>query len=223
MDPAAVDSVLRDLIGAKRDASVRDAVFAVLEVCEAEQPHPDWERIRSLPWDAEDERVRQWAAVVLPSSNEAPQIRGLFFSLCYPSDGAEWATLDLELTGTAEYSREDGTLEWLFSQTYFSDASLESPCLDALYEIARGSHDWRKEPYGLGNDAEYPIGLAYTVAAARLALTGGLSARWLDGSLAIGVAAGWKEGDVYVVGEIQGDGFLPPASNHPAAPDTARR
>jgi hypothetical protein len=61
----------------------------------------------------------------------------------------------------------------------------------------------------LGNHAEYPLGLAYAVLAARAILDGRVSHDVPNTTTVLSVAAGFSEGDIVLVGELTPDGFIP--------------
>lgn len=93
---------------------------------------------------------------------------------------------------------------------YFPEAYAESHALHALYGLAYRTHELCVEVEGaLGNDAEWPIGLAFVVLAARAILEGRTVADLPTDADRVGVAAGWGEGDMLFIGEVTAHGFIP--------------
>ncbi|HEX7086272.1 MAG TPA: hypothetical protein VF198_07900 [Vicinamibacterales bacterium] len=96
------------------------------------------------------------------------------------------------------------------SRPYFPEAYAGSNALRALYGLANRSHELGAEvEAALGNDAEWPIGLAFAVLAARAILEGRTVADLPTDADRVGVAAGWGEGDMLLIGEVTAHGFIP--------------
>jgi hypothetical protein len=104
----------------------------------------------------------------------------------------------------AQYEADDEELSWLWNgeRHYPDNAYAHSASLRSIYEIGYGGDS------GLGNDAEWPLCLAFGAFAVRSLLRG--QSRRLVASTAprIGVAVGFNDGDVLKIGELTDRGFV---------------
>ena len=172
--------------------------------------HPDWASLRAIDYAGDVPALRAWFERALSTEPPPAPVRGLYFAVCHPLLDIGEATADMELVGTAAYDPADANLDWLFSRHYFPQDYAGSAALRALYGIAYRTHESGVEVEGaLGNDAEWPIGLAFAVRAARAILEGRTVADLPTDGDRVGVANGWGDGDRLLIGEVTADGFIP--------------
>lgn len=176
------------LASVANSGSIRDRIHAVIEECKRQRPHPDWDLFRDIDFSADQPRLELWLRSVMPAPSAAP-VRGLWFSignyLC--EDGTE--TADIYVRSTRCYDPE--STRW-FSDTEQEDNLLDSVVLAQIYGIAY------KREQGLGNNAEYPLTLAYGAIVAVEAIRALSPAEDL-GSLE-GAVAGFHDGDTIDLG-----------------------
>jgi hypothetical protein len=201
------DAVER-FVRAKAGTSIPDGIAQILDLAAATTPHADWARLRTIDASVEAARLNQWFDWSLAAKPPDGPLHGLFFNVCNPIRADGVVTTDLDLGGTRQSADEDA--DWLFKQVYRSPDHAHAPVLDALYEIAYGSHDFGDPASGaLQNDAEYPVGLAYAVLAARAIVEGRTSRDVAGPGAVVSVAAGFGEGDIALVGNLTPTGFNP--------------
>jgi hypothetical protein len=190
------------------------ALREIVDLCAAALPHPDWAALRALDYEAELPALRAWFERVLEEEPPPAPLRGLFFTLCHPMPDAETVTTDLELVGTGAYDPADPQLRWLHRRSYFPERYAGSAALDQLYAVAHGTHEFGREVEDtLGQDAEWPVGLAFAVVVARAILEGRTPAELPTDAETLGIAAGW-EGDLLLIGELTAAGFVPTQDTH---------
>ncbi len=180
------------------DASPRERMLAVIKECEVQQPHPDWEAFKRIDYDQELDEAGGWLARALSEAKAGKEYRGLWFGLSNPVYD-DVPTADIYLAASPEYA--DGEIDWAAESTFYPDSGeLHSRVLDQLYQMAYANED------GLGNDAEYPLVLAYGAIIARRALEG-QALGGAFGSLA-GAAVGFDDGDFLVLGQFRDGKFI---------------
>ena len=125
-------------------------------------------------------------------------VTGLWFGLSNPIIDQR-VTADLHVIG-APYSAED--VGWIFRDRWGeSTPYAESAALDAIYQLAYGHEA------GLGNDAEYPLCLAYANLAIRhLART--LGPELLRDAEQRVLNVGFNSGDFLCIGAIRREGLV---------------
>jgi hypothetical protein len=210
---ASVGQVLSRVIGSPHPVDLAATMLEVIGLCEAAVPHPDWAMLREVDFAADVPVLRAWLDGLLRDDPPDAPLRGLYFALCHPMPDAETVTADLEVVGTSKYDRSDPGMRWLFSRRYFPEQYAASPAMGRLYHIAYGTHEFGAQvPGSLGNDAEWPIGLAFAVLASRAILEGRTADDFAADQPRVGVAAGWIDGDLLLIGEVAAGGFEPLSS-----------
>lgn len=209
-----VEAMLRAPVPIPVDVGVR----RIMDHCARHQPHRDWARLRALDYAAEIPRLDAWLDGLIANDPPMKTARGFFFNVCNPGlpDGS--IRTDIELIGTPRYDPNDVRLDWLYTANYYPRPYAQSPALHEMHGIAYGGHRWwllGPKAGVLGNDAEYPIGLAFGALAARELMGRRTPTRMGTRARAVGVAAGWGEGDVLFVGELTARGLASPRA--PAA------
>ncbi len=173
------------------DSSVTDRMNALISECEAQRPHPHWNQMRQVDFDADNVRISNWLSSAFEAANDHPPACGLWFGL-----------VNVELAGTesaeayvaASSAFEATSIDWAAHvERVGEDNYLGSSVLRAIYAQAYGSAD------GLRNDAEYPLVLAFGAIAARSALM----EAYLPSTLKSvrGAAVGFDSGDFLYLGE----------------------
>jgi hypothetical protein len=170
----------------------------LIDACERRLPHPDWTQIRRIDFDADAPALRRWLAAAWSEGAVHERHQGLWFGIFNPIVDDEPVT-DLYLASSPSYDDDD--VEWNGRIDLRDGVSyLESAVLADLYRIAYGAKD------GLGNDAEYPLALAYGAMAACSALAQHTLAPEL-GALR-GAAAGFDSGDALFIGVFDNLRFI---------------
>ena len=182
-------------------------IAEVIELAAAERPHADWAQLRVLDPSAEVPSLRAWFEGSLYVQPPERPLHGLFFNVCNPVLENGDITTDLEFSGTGKSASEDR--DWLSTQ-FYEPGYASSAFLHELYGIAYGTRDFRRPLAGvLGNNAEYPLGLAFAVLAARAVMRDRTSHDVANAAPAVSVAAGFAAGDIALVGELTSAGFIP--------------
>ncbi|BDG04795.1 hypothetical protein [Anaeromyxobacter oryzae] len=195
MDGAA--TLISDLAGRDLDGST--AWRQLVAWCASNRPHADWERFRTLDFDAELQRLRGWLGRVLHSAPPDPSVTGLYFGLFNPvyDDGEPVA--DVYVAGGIY-----GSGDWLssVSEHWFPEGRYaHSELLAQVYRTAYASEG------SLGNDAEYPLVLGFGVLAAKH-LCQDLGQQLLArGRTELWIAAGFDSGDVLTLGRLTPSGL----------------
>lgn len=180
-------------------APVSQVIAEVIDVCEAERAHPSWVRLRTLRWDEGQQVVARWVRDLMANQPPPPEARGLWFGISTPVDHGQ-ARSDLYFGATRDYEPDDAELEWVFSGFYYPGTHPHPACLAEMYRIA---YD---DPNGLGNDAEWPLALAFGCAAVARALRA-LPVPVTLANDSLGVVCGFDGGDFIFLGELRADGF----------------
>ncbi|MFY0562692.1 hypothetical protein ACN28E_02515 [Archangium lansingense] len=183
--------------------SVAEGMAQVIEHCARERPHPDWARLRAQEWEAESSQLKHWLTHVLRTEPPPATITGWWFGLFNPVRDGEPST-DLYVAGNP-YDAEDG--DWPCGPRWFPEGRYaHSKVLADIHALAYAGTNPES---GLGNDAEYPLCLAYAALSVRTL------AQRLDSKLLLGEAkerflvVGFDSGDSMVIGRLCADGLRP--------------
>ena len=202
-----VYEAIERFVRAEKAPPFADGLAEVIELAAAERPHADWAKLRALDVSAEASGLHAWFEAPLYVQPPERPLHGLLFNVCNPVLENGDVTTDLEFSGTARSAREDR--DWLLTQFYAADYA-SSAFLHELYGIAYGSRDFRRPVPGvLGNNAEYPLGLAYAVLAARAVMRDRTSHDVANAAPTVSVAAGFAAGDIALLGDLTPGGFIP--------------
>ena len=168
--------------------------------------HADWSRLAVFDAAAEISSARRWLPRVLTRAPCPFPIRGAFIGLGEFQDrnGVEYADLYCGLMST--YDSTDAESKWLYSNPrhYPQNAYLKSKALK------QGGLLCNREatPPRLGT----PGSLVVSVSVARLLIRHVLHKevfRFLAGTAPIGIVTGFDSGDLFRLGEITPNGFVP--------------
>lgn len=186
---------------ADADASMTQRMLAVIEECSRQKPHPDWEFFAHIDFEADAPGIQHWLSSAFDTLEQQQRVRGLWFGLVNLSDGSN-TTADVYVGGSPNFDGDD--IDWASEIPAITEHNyLNSEVLREIYAKA-----YRDGVGALGNDAEYPIALAYGAIAAVQTLRGdGL----LSPSLASvrGAAAGFDSGDFLFLGSAEQGRFYP--------------
>jgi hypothetical protein len=178
---------------------VGESVRHVVDQCAAVAPHRDWDRLRGFDFD-DLGPLREWIQLTL--TDEAPDVplSGLWFGIFNPVYG-NGPTADFYIAGSDRFDPDPDSNEWACGPTWWPESRY------ARSEIMASIHRVAYKKGGLGNDAEYPLCLAYTAFAVR-ELLNALDARIVLKSVGpVGVAVGFDSGDFLLLGRYTRDGL----------------
>lgn len=183
------------------DFSLRDDMLAVIDLCENQVPHPDWEKFRKLPYDEQDE-LQEWLETVFTEDPPDFVLAGLWFGIFQATrQGITFA--DMYVSGTSEYSDDEPDMDWASDPEYVPECrDADSRMLKDIFRIAYRSKD------GLRNEAEYALCLAYGAFVVKRILSGINPKLFVTDNPQVGVAVGFDDGDYIRVGYLTPNGFL---------------
>jgi hypothetical protein len=202
LDHAAVFAKIQKCVVSQQ--SVSTCMEEVIAICERGLPHADWSRLSAIEFDSDVATLNSWIGSVF-EKNPAPfPIQGIWVGLCNPRDTMKITRADMYIASMAEYDADDEELGWLWCKNrhYPEDAFSHSTSLKSIYEIAYG------EDGGLGNDAEWPLCLAFGSLAVRTLLRGQSTQLVASNAKKIGVVVGFDSGDMLKIGELTDTGFV---------------
>jgi hypothetical protein len=178
-----------------------DSMADLVDLCQAASPHPDWSRLRSLPY-GDLSHLSDWVSRPFRDEPHARPLRGLWFGLFNPSNDDDEVWADIYVSGSERFEMSSDNNEWAVDPDWWPDARYaSSPVLADIYRIA-----YREG--GLGNDAEYPLCLSYGAFAVRELLSQIDPALVLGNSDSLGVAVGFDSGDFVLIGEFKSSGLV---------------
>lgn len=181
----------------KRGVSLADGMRQLIDECSRQRPHTDWSRLATIDFATDFGRLRRWLAGLLDGSPLPAAATGLWFGLFNPIDDDGQMIADLYVTAGVH---DPDDIDWTCSPIWEPDGRYAGS--RALAEICRIAY--RGNEGELGNDAEYPLALAYACLAVRdlaseLATTLGTPERALF--------VGFDSGDLLCVGAIAPTGL----------------
>jgi hypothetical protein len=197
----AIFAKIQDLV--KSDRLVSACMSEIITMCSRDIPHGDWPRFSALDYDGDIASLASWVEGVFEKRPAPFPIQGLWFGLCNLSeDGEVWA--DIYVGSSAQYAADDEEMSWLWKgkRHYPEDAYADSTSLRSIYRIGY------ERTGGLGNDAEWPLCLAFGAFAVRSLLRGKTTRLVASTAPRIGVAVGFDSGDMLKVGELTDEGFV---------------
>jgi hypothetical protein len=190
-----------------RARPVAESMADLISLCEAAHPHPDWAKLRALPYDDLHE-LEAWLNFLFEEQAPNFPLKGLWFGLCNPVRGKKNPVADVRVSGASSYDPAD--CEWAVNAPWTPGACYaESEVLTDVYRIAYRRGTSKGEQKGqLGNTAEYPLCLGYAAFALRELLADTVSPELILGeSDAVGVMVGFDSGDFLHLGTLTGSGF----------------
>lgn len=192
----------------RRPGTVDAAMERLLDWCESEHPHPDWKKLRTLPFGQLDSMV-DWLGGAFQGGRPRAGLQGLWFGLFNPCPDGKTPVADLYVCGTNRFDADPNDNEWAVRPAWRPKSYIAfSEVLADIYRIAYSeSGGGARKP--LGNDAEYPLALAYGALAMRETLGRLDPAIVLGGADALGVAVGFDSGDFVLLGSFSSRGLAP--------------
>jgi HEAT repeats len=189
---------------------IAESMAALIDQCEAARPHPDWTRLRAIPYSELVPLVR-WIQKPFRQEPPAKPLKGLWFGLFNPCPDGRTPVADIYVCGSSRFVRDPNDNDWAVNPDWWPDARYAcSSVLAEVYRIAyRQGEPTAKQRACLGNDAEYPLCLGYGAFAVRELLTRVELSLILDEAQSLGVAVGFDDGDFVQLGELSKDGFTP--------------
>jgi len=172
--------------------SITARMHQLIKHCEEQVPHEDWDGMRQIDYEADRQTLGRWLVTSFAEADPWLLFKGLWFGI-HNLDVRGQSTADIYVSASTKF--EPKSLDWAVAAEFFPDARyLNSTVLASIYRLAY------TRPTSLGNDAEYPLSLAYGAMAACAALH---SARF-TGPFAhlVGAAAGFDDGDLLFLGSF---------------------
>lgn len=165
--------------------------------CESQIPHPAWSSFREVDFEADSEALKCWLPTAWAEADSSASFKGVWFGLNNPVIGTE-PTADIYVAASPTFYR--GSIDWAAGATFYPENGyLNSSVLTKIYRLAYSGNE------SLGNNAEYPLILAYGAMAARAALEATeLSAPFAQLS---GAAVGFDSGDLLFIGSFSDGRF----------------
>jgi len=187
------------------DLPVSSCMNEVISICSQDVPHMDWTRFSALDYDQDVESLSSWIPEVFERQPALFQIQGLWIGLRHPTrDGKVWT--DMYVGSVERYEPDDEELAWLwnceeYERHYPWNAYAHSSSLRSIHEIAYGVDT------GLGNNAVWPLCLAFAAFATRILLQEQSTELVASTAPRIGVAVGFDSRDMMKIGELTELGF----------------
>jgi hypothetical protein len=180
--------------------SLRESMDRIIERWAKGHAHDDWEKLRALPYDDLGE-LREWIEKPFSAEPSRKKLAGLWFGLFNPVYDTE-PVADIYVCGSTRFDPNPDDNSWANGPDWVpEDGYAHSSVLASIYKIA-----YRKD--GLGNDAEYPLALAYGGVAVGDLLRGTEPSVFLGSSPSLGVAVGFDSGDHVLVGKLNKAGIV---------------
>ena len=181
------------------DSSISRRMRDLIAECEAQQPHPDWDRVRKINFEADEEKIESWFSRSFSGVTFSAPPSGLWVGLVNLSD--KRGKVVAEAYAGVSPAFQSLSNEWARSIESVTDKNyLRSNVLREIYDVAYESDD------GLENDAEYPLVLAYGAMATRMALKSSMLP--LELRTMQGVAVGFDSGNYLHLGEFTNGQFI---------------
>ena len=178
---------------------VEQAMESLIAQCEAAYPHPDWERLRALPY-ADISPLSEWLQRVFREEAPEQPLQGLWFGLFNPCNEDDEPSADIYICGAERFDATSNSNEWAVNPIWWPEGRYaESKVLADIYRIAYEEDD------GLGNVAEYPLCLGYGAFVVREILGKVEPVLSFGGSPSVEVAVGFDSGDFILLGKCPRD------------------
>lgn len=177
------------------------SMHRIIDQCAAARPHPDWRRLRALPF-SETASSQQWIENVFLTEPPTTTLRGLWFGICNPvlDDGPG---ADLYISGSERHDPDPNNNAWAVGASWWPQNRYAcSSVMRSIYRIAY-------RPGGLKNNAEYPLCLAFGALLVREVLCRANPELVVRSIGSVGVATGFDDGDFLGLGTLTKNGLVP--------------
>lgn len=193
-----------------RRRPVAEAMASLIDQCEAANPHPDWTKLRVLPYSDLSSLI-EWVEVPFRDQPPDAPLNGLWFGLFNPCPDGRTPVADIYVCGSGRFDPDPNDNSWAVGPDWWPDARYaNSTILADIYRIAYRQGARMAERKGaLSNDAEYPLCLGYGAFAVRELLGQVPPEVFLGRSPSLGVGVGFDSGDFVLVGQLVLDGLVP--------------
>jgi hypothetical protein len=183
------------------DRGIRESMERLIAQCASQNPHPQWQRLEALPFE-DTSAFRDWIERPFRFDPPPEPLAGLWFGLFNPVyEGTVVA--DLYVCGSNRFEPNLEDNDWAVGPDWWPEHRYaNSSVLASVYKIAY-------ERGGLGNDAEYPLCLAYAGLVVRDLLKSEVARVILESAGRVGVAVGFDSGDFVLLGRVVETGLLP--------------
>jgi hypothetical protein len=187
------------VVAVASDGTFTERMNLVIEECARQRPHADWADLSRIDFDSDSTTLNHWLQIAFAHSDNDGACSGLWFGLFNPASENGEATADLYVGVSPDF--DDTSIEWAGDIAALElENYLDSTVLERIYSIAYTS------PSGLGNDAEYPLALAYGGIAARSVLVNSKLPPSLQKLK--GAAVGFDSGDLLFLGKFTASKFF---------------
>lgn len=150
------------LAAAAARGTIGQRMHTVIDECERQLPHVEWERMRRIDFDGDLPVLSGWLTDAWLGGAVRPGDHGLWFGLF--STAAEDGTTLYDMFVASGPAWDDRSDAWRSAIVRGAVSYLDSAVLADMCYLARASKN------GPGHDAEYPLTLAYGAIAACTAL-----------------------------------------------------
>jgi hypothetical protein len=196
IDAGAVFGLIQSELAGRRPLS--ESMDRIVSLCAESYPHESWNTLRNLPYDDLTELL-DWFVALFRNDPPLTKLAGLWFGLKNPIYRGT-IVADMYVWGSSRFDPGDDS--WAVNADWRPrNQNAHSTILESIYRIAY-------QPAGLGNDAEYPLCLAYGCLAVREILQSVNPAEILGTSDQLGIEVGFNGGDFLTIGKLTKSGFV---------------
>ena len=189
---ASMHAFIAKEVASKR--TLRSSMDRVIARCAGKTPHLDWKELAALPYE-DLSKLRKWIQRPFRLEPSRMPLKGLWFGLFNPIYRGK-AVAELYVCGSKRFHRKPIDNSWAVGPDWWPEERYShSMLLAKLYAIAYRDG-------GLGNDAEYPLCLAYGSLAVRDLVRSIDPAVFLGVSKSLGIAVGFDSGDFVLIGRL---------------------
>jgi hypothetical protein len=189
---------------------VAESMAGLIDQCETARPHPDWTKLRVLPF-ADLSPLLEWVREPFHEEPAEIPLKGLWFGLFNLCPDGRTPVADIYVCGSERFDPDPDDNSWAVGPDWWPDSRYaNSKVLANIYRIAYRQGARVAEQKGcLGHDAAYPLVLGYAAFAVRELLGLIEPSLVLGRSHTLGVAVGFDSGDFLLIGELTNSGLKP--------------
>jgi hypothetical protein len=197
--------------------SLRDSMDRIISKGAKENHHKDWDKLQRLAYEDLDD-LRDWIEKPFRLDSSSVKLAGLWFGLFNPIYKRN-PVADIYVCGSTQFDSTPDDNSWAVDPDWCPEHRYaKSAILAKIYKIAYGKG-------GLGNDAEYPLCLAYGCLAVRDLIQIMDPKLFLGLSSTLGIAVGFDSGDFIPIGTLTKRGLtlFPREKNNDPCLDTMKK